>query len=97
MVRFVHVNDVTPIVSIANSDYSVSPVTDADEVVSIYKAARANNSAIWNQILTYVDDNPFDNQSEIAAGTIGSDATKDRQVLILLAVMDHLGLIIADA
>ena len=94
-VRFFHVNDVAPIVTIANDDYGVSPATDTDEVVQIYKIAR--NGAIWNQVLTYVDNNPGDTESEIANGTIGSDATKDRQILILLAIMDHLGYVVADA
>lgn len=97
MVRFFHVNDVQPIVSIANNDYGVSPDTTVDEVVTIFKAARNNNSAIWNQVMTYVDDHPGETESEIAAGTIGSDPTKDRQILILLAIMDHLGYVVADA
>lgn len=95
MVRFFHVDDVNPIVTLANTHYGVTPAADTDQVVQIYKAARANNNAIWNQILTFVNDNPGATESEIAAGTIGSDPAKDRQVLILLAIMDHLGHVVA--
>ena len=97
MVRFFHVNDVQPIVEIANAQYGVTPQATVEEAVAIYKAARANNNAIWDQIMAFVDDNPGSTESEIAAGTIGSDPTKDRQVLILLAIMDHMGLVVADA
>lgn len=97
MPRFVHINDIQPVVDLANNGYGVNPSTDADEVIEVYDLARANNNAIWNQILTFIDNNPLSTESEIANGTIGSNAANDRRVLILMAILHEIfGLVVDD-
>lgn len=94
MVRFWHIDDVGPIVTLANS-YGISPDTDAAEVVSTYGLARSSGN--WGTIQNYVNDNPGSDESEIAGATIGSNPTNDRLVLILMAIFETLGVVVSDA
>lgn len=93
MVRFFHKDDIQPIADIANNRFEVSPVTDADEVATVYRQAR--DSGNWDLIITFVNDNPGTTESDIAAATIGSSPANDRLVLILMAILDHLDIVVA--
>lgn len=71
----------------AANEFSVT--TDVAEVANVIVQARTTgNPSIWNQIITFVENNPYSTESEIAAGTVGSNPDNDRQILILLIVLD---------
>lgn len=91
MVRFFHIDDVQPIVDIANNQYGIDPPCTADEIATIYGTARAQGH--WDTVLNYINANPGQTETEILAGT-GLTAT-ERQLLMLLAVMDHLNRVVA--
>lgn len=93
MARAVHVKLIQPAVTRANTEFSVTPPTDATEMFKIGKAAReTGNPSLWNRVVAHVQANPYQSESDVA-GAIhpgGSNPANDRQVLLLMLLIEHI-------